>query len=677
MKTAIVVAAALAAVLPCNAQTARSSDDDTVVVYGRALDLIGEATTASEGIVGYSDFRDRPLTRAGELVEVIPGAVATQHSGEGKANQYFLRGFNLDHGTDFSASIDGVPINNRTHGHGQGYLDLNFMIPEIVEQVRYSKGPYHADSGDFSAAGSAAFRTYDRLPESFAELRLGEFGYVRGVAATSFDMSSNTSLLLAGEGETYDGPWVLDQDLRKFSAVAKLTRETGNAVYRLSAWGYGNEWNSTDQVPLRAVESGQIDRFGFIDPDLGGETSRFAVTGSADFDHGGGATTSVNAYALAYELTLFSDFTYFLEDPVAGDEFEQRDKRNVFGGAVVHARKAKDWLSLRLGGDIRYDDIEEIGLFRTAARERLSTVRSDAVRETSVSAWGEAQVQITPALRAIAGLRADYYDAEVDAISLPANGGSADDTMFSPSAGLAWKFNDGLELYANYGRGFHSNDVRGATITIDPATGDPADQVPILVRAEGAEVGARIEQGPFNAALTAFWLTLDSELVFVGDAGTTEANNASERGGVELSGFWRPTEWLVLDASAAWTDARFDVTGPEDRIPNAVETVVSAGAVVQFDPLTLSMRGRYFGAAPLIEDGSVKSDPTTIINVAATYDFQAFTVGIELLNAFNRADADITYFFESRLKGEAMPVRDIHLHPVEPRQLRASIRYKF
>ncbi|MFT3723024.1 MAG: TonB-dependent receptor [Hyphomonadaceae bacterium] len=675
MKLLVAVSLSLAAIPAAFAQEAE--ERDTVVIYGRALDLVGEASSASEGIVGYADFQDRPLSRAGELVEVIPGAVATQHSGEGKANQYFLRGFNLDHGTDFSASIDGVPINNRTHGHGQGYLDLNFMIPEIVEQVRYRKGPYHADTGDFSAAGSAAFRTYDSLPENFAEIRIGEFGYLRGVAGASFNLSPDTTLLIAGEGETYEGPWVLDQDLRKFSGMAKLTHQTDNARYSLELWAYDNQWNSTDQVPLRAVESGLIDRFGYIDPDLGGDTSRYAVAGSAEFDHGGNASTKLNAFAVSYELSLFSDFTYLLDDPVNGDEFEQRDKRTIYGASVEHSRPLNDTIKLRFGGDVRYDDIGDIGLFRTAARQRLSTVREDAVTELSAAAWGEAQVQLSPALRAIVGLRGDYYDADVDALSLPANGGSANDSMLSPSLALAWKASDGLEFYANYGQGFHSNDVRGATITIEPATGDPADQVPILVRAEGAELGARIERDTWNASVTAFWLTLDSELVFVGDAGTTEANDASERTGIETTLFWRPIDWLALDASAAWTDAKFDISGPDNQIPNAVDTVISGGAVFRFDPLTVSLRARHFGAAPLIEDGSVKSEPTTIVNAAASYDIGQVTLGLEVLNLFDAKDADITYFFESQLPGEASPVEDIHFHPVEPRQVRASLRYRF
>jgi outer membrane receptor protein involved in Fe transport len=683
MRVAFGLAIALAGASPGFAQAASerserdAADRDTVVIYGRAFDLIGEAVSASEGVVGYADFEDRPLSRSGELVEVIPGAIATQHSGEGKANQYFLRGFNLDHGTDFSASLDGAPLNMRTHGHGQGYLDINFLIPEVVEQVRYRKGPYYADAGDFSAAGSAAFKSYDSLSENFAELRVGGFGYVRGVAAASMDVGEQTSLLVAGVGEAYEGPWVLDQDLEKWSGLVKLTHRTGNARYALSLWGYDNEWTSTDQVPLRAVESGLIDRFGFIDDDLGGKTSRYALQAEADFDHGGKASTAFRAYAIAYDLTLVSDFTYFLDDPVNGDEFEQHDERTVLGGSIIHTLELSDRIKLRAGSDVRLDDISDVGLFRTAERQRLSTVRQDAVEELSVSAWTDLQYRISDTLRATFGLRGDWYDADVDAISLPANGGSADDSILSPSFALAWEAADDVELYANYGRGLHSNDVRGAAITIDPASGDPADQAPILVRAEGAELGARIEKRTWNASFTAFWLTLDSELVFVGDAGTTEPNDASERVGVELSAFWQPVDWLALDGSAAWTDAEFDIPGSETEIPNAVSEVLSAGAVIRFDPMTISLRARYFGQAPLIEDGSVASEATTIVNAAATYDWGAFTFGLEVLNLLDAEDADITYFFPSRLQGEASPVDDIHFHPVEPRQVRVSIRRRF
>ena len=679
MRNVFLASAAIAAIaLPATAHEEGAARElDTVTVHGRGLELIGEATAASEGVVGYDDFKDRPLARVGELVEAIPGAVATQHSGEGKANQYFLRGFNLDHGTDFSAAVDGVPVNLRTHGHGQGYLDLNFVIPEVVERVDYRKGPYSAQTGDFSAAGSARYRTYDALDEPFIEVGLGEGNFRRLIGAGSFEAGTGNTVLLAGEAQTYDGPWVLEQNVEKLNALAKFTHVGTQSRYQLVATAYDIDYTSTDQVPLRAIKSGRIGRFGFIDDDLGGETSRYALSGSAEWYSANGAVTQASTYLVDYEFSLFSNFTYFLEDPVNGDEFEQVDSRLYYGGALRHDRPINDRLVLRAGLDFRRDDISDIGLFRTAGRQRLSTVRRDEVTETSLAAWAEADYALTDTLRAVAGLRADYYDADVTAISLPVNGGTADDTLLSPSLALAWRATPDLELYANYGEGFHSNDVRGATIRVDPTDDSPASRVPILVKAKGSELGARWEKGTLRATLAVFQLDLDSELVFVGDGGSTEPNDASSRTGVEASLFWAPVDWLVLDAGGAFTDARFDISSPDDEIPGAVENVLSAGALFRLGDLSLSSRLRHFGEASLIEDGSITSEPTAIVNLGATYDWGQLSVSLDLFNALDAEDADITYFFASRLLGEATATEDIHFHPVEPRQLRASIRYRF
>ena len=653
---------------------------DTVVIWGRGLDMIGEAKAASEGTVGYADFETRPVSRAGELVEVIPGVIATQHSGEGKANQYFLRGFNLDHGTDFSASVDGVPVNMRTHGHGQGYLDLNFIIPEIVERVDFRKGPYSAFSGDFSAAGSSRFVTHDRLDSNFAEVTVGENGYARGVGAVSMPFGG-LNLLIAGEGQVYDGPWALDQDLEKINLLAKLSHENETSKFGIALYAYDSSWTSTDQIPQRAVDSGLIDRLGFIDPDLGGETARYALSANADWTHSDGSRTSVHAYGVDYDFRLVSNFTYFLEDPVFGDEFVQRDDRQVFGAAVEHVRSfdlGDRRGEVRFGADTRFDDIDDIGLFRSVGGIEKSAVRQDSVEELSVSGYGEVELPLTNTLRATLGLRGDYYDASVNALTLAANSGSADDTLFSPSLALAWRVVEELELYGNYGRGFHSNDVRGATIAIDPATGNPAEKVDILVAAEGAELGARWERDRLNATLSVFWLELDGELVFVGDGGTTEPNDATRRYGVELAAFWEATDWLVLDASAAYTDAGFQgVETTLEKIPGAVESVLAVGAVGRWGPFSSSLRVRHFSEAPLIEDDSVRSDGTTLVNFGGRYEFGQYEIKVDILNLLDSDDRDITYFYESQLRGEPTGVEDIHFHPVEPRQVRFSFRTRF
>lgn len=651
---------------------------ETVTVYGRSFELIGEAGAASEGVVGYGDFEDRPLSRVGELVEVIPGVIATQHSGEGKANQYFLRGFNLDHGTDFSVAVDGTPVNLRSHGHGQGYLDLNFIIPEIVERVDFRKGPYRAATGDFSAAGSARYNTQDRLDHNIAEISYGSFGFLRGVLAVDAQVSDNTNVLAALELKRYDGPGELPQDLNKINGLLKVAHSNGPWDLGASFRAYDSEWTANDQVPLRAVESGLIDRFGFIDDDVGGSTSRYGFNGNVGYTHADGAQTLFDAYAVLYDFQLFSNFTYFLEDPVNGDEFEQIDDRNYYGGSLSHVRDITDHIQIRAGGELRYDDINDIGLFQTASRERLQTVRQDKIGQFSFGSWLEAEYSLLDNLRVTVGARGDFFSVDVESLSDPRNSGSARDGLFSPSLGLAWQPFDHLELYANYGRGFHSNDARGATASIDPLTEIEVDAVPLLVRAQGVELGARFEKGPYRFSAAVFNLDLDSELVFVGDAGTTEANDGSTRIGVETSFFWQPVDWFVADLSAAWTDAEFvGVPSSNGEIPNAVPFVLGGGFVARFAPLTFSARLRHFGSAPLIEDNSARSEATTLVNVGTGFDWRHSTITLEVLNVFDAQDADITYFFESQLPGEASPVADIHFRPVEPRQVRVSFRYNF
>jgi outer membrane receptor protein involved in Fe transport len=672
--SALALSLAATSVLAGEDATARN-EVEAVTVWGRGIDLVGVARSGSEGVVGYRDLELRPLLRVGELVETVPGLVATQHSGTGKANQYFLRGFNLDHGTDLAGYVDGAPVNLRTHGHGQGYLDFNFLIPELVERIDYRKGPYYADVGDFTAAGTVAFTTYDTLNAPFAEATIGQFGYYRGVVAGSRDAGAGD--VLAGvELVRSNGPWDLDEDLTRFNGLLKYSQGAAGRHWSLAAGAYVARWDATDQVPLRAIQSGLISRRGTIDPDLGGKTTRLSATAEAEL-----GATRLNAYAIYYDFRLTSDFTYFLEDPIDGDEFQQRDRRGVFGGAARHswtATLAGLPTTVRAGADARYDDIGKIGLYRSVDGRPTRPIREDQVREGSLGGFAEAEVALTSRLRAVLGVRADGYGYDVKA-GLAANSGNGTDAMLTPKAALAWRVTNQVELYANYGEGFHSNDVRGAAISVDPVSGDPVSKVDVLVPSKGAELGGRVDRGSFNASLVAFWLDLGSELVFVGDAGATEPSDASRRRGVEFSSFWRPADWLTLDLTAAHTRARLrGVTPGQDRIPQSVATVVGSGATVAFGKgLTATLRLRHFGSAPLIEDGSVQSEPTTLVNLGAYYTTGPLRFGLDVYNLFDARDADISYYYESRLAGEAAGVEDVHLRPVEPLQARVSVRRAF
>jgi len=673
------VAGAIALLVFADAGAHEGEDDavDEVIVYGRAQSLLGTAQSASEGLVGYADLELTPLLRVGELAEAVPGMVATQHSGTGKANQYFLRGFNLDHGTDFSATVDGVPVNLRTHGHGQGYLDLNFMIPELVESVTYRKGPYSPKNGDFSSAGSAQFSLYERLDENTLRATVGEYDHLRGLAAGSLDVGG-TTFTGAVDLTRYSGPWEIDEDLRQFKVHGSAAGSLGGLEAGVTFMGYHSEWNSTDQVPRRAVESGEIDRLGFIDPDLGGKTDRVSLTGRLESD-----SWTATAYVIDYDFTLFSNFTYLLDDPVDGDQFEQRDERRVYGARIDgHRHWSEPGIPVRLswGADIRYDDIDEVGLFPTVERRRTGVVREDSVDEFSAGAYADLSFSLSERLRATLGLRGDYFEWDVDA-RVADNSGTGSDSLLTPGAGIAWRLDDATEVYANWGRGFHSNDVRGATITIDPASGEPADRVDALVPSEGGELGLRFEPGErLSATLTAFWLDLDSELVFVGDGGSTEPNAASERRGIEIASFVQATDWLAANLEYTWVDAAFKADdGNGDRIPGAVESTLSFGLNAAFDNrFFASARLRYLGEAPLIEDGSVVSDDSLLVNASLGYRWDRAELRLDAFNLFESDDNDIAYYYASRLAEEpAGGVDDVHFHPLEPRSVRLSLAYRW
>ena len=652
---------------------------EPVVVYGREYNLIGESISASEGHVGQVDLEYRPLLRTGELLEVVPGLIVTQHSGTGKANQYFLRGFNLDHGTDFATFVDGMPINMVTHAHGQGYTDLNFLIPELVQTVSYSKGSYYAAVGDFSAAGAAFFDTMDQLDSGIARFSAGEFDYYRGLIAESFQLTENTSLLAAFDATFYSGPWDIDEDLEQYKGLLKYSMQAEDLRYEITFMGYDSQWNSADQIPERAVRSGLISRLGSMDDTVGGETYRYSISNKIVLDKPD-SRTALDLYAIAYDLNLWSNFTYFRDDSVNGDQFEQADNRMIYGGNLVHTLNNVAILDIptrqTIGAQTRFDVIDEVGLYDTVERVRRNTVREDAVDQFSISLFYEGEFFVTEAFRAILGLRNDYHVFDVDS-NLAANSGDEEDYLLSPKTSLIYTMSEQLEVYLSGGLGFHSNDARGTTITIDPDSGGPADRVDPLVRSTGAEVGARFTwNDKLNSSLALWWLELDSELLYVGDAGTTEASIGSERYGVEIANYFRPSEWLTLDLDLAFTESEFE---NGDEIPGALSTVISSGVtVVSQAGLFASLRGRYFGPRYLTEDGSEKSNSSLLFNLRTGYDVnEQLRIELDVLNLFDSNDDDITYFYESRISASEPVEADRHFHPIEPRSLRAAVTYRF
>ncbi len=647
-----------------------------------AASLVGVARSASQGAVTAEQFEARPIARSGEVLETIPGVVISQHSGEGKANQYYLRGFNLDHGTDFATTVAGMPVNMPTHGHGHGYTDLAFVIPELVSGIQFSKGPYFADHGDFSAAGAAVISYVNVLERPLVRAGGGEDGYGRLLAAASPRLGGG-HLLAALEVGHNDGPWRNPEDNRKVNGLVRYTRGDTVNGFSVTGMAYRAEWQATDQIPRRAVESGLIDRLGTIDPTDGGESSRY----SASFEWQstlGSVSTSLSVFGLAYDLNLFSNFSYFLANPERGDQFEQVDNRFVAGARLTHSRISR-WrdrpMQNTFGAQLRNDDISEVGLHLTHARSRMSTVREDAVLQTSGGVWVQNEIEWMPWLRTLAGLRADAYRFRVTA-DRPENSGVDRAALVSPKGGLIVGPFDGTELYVNAGLGFHSNDARGATITVDPATGEPADRVTPLVRARGLEGGVRtVALRGLQSSVAVWMLGIDSELIFVGDAGSTEAGRPSRRYGIELANYYRVRPWLTLDADITWSRPRFTDEDPAgDQIPGSVEMVIAAGATVDhIRGVFGSLRLRHFGPRALVEDNSVRSDATSLLNLAAGYKVnERVRLTIDVFNLLDARHSDIDYFYESRLPGEPDEgVADIHFHPTLPRTARVSLSVAF
>jgi HupE/UreJ protein/TonB-dependent receptor-like protein len=525
-----------------NAPAAKPEPEPQPMGGGNGAPAGNRGHRAQDSQVGIADSASqeqlelRPIIRPGEVLETVPGLIVSQHSGEGKANQYYLRGFNLDHGTDFLTQMDGVPVNLVSHAHGQGYTDTGFLIPELVRTLGFQKGVYYAENGDFSSAGAANIQYFNTLPAGIAKFTGGSFNYYRGLFASSRQIGDG-NFLYALEGNYNDGPWERGNHYKKGNGVLRYSQEHDDSGWSATFMGYKADWNATDQIAKRAVDSGLIDRFGLIDPSDAGDSQRYSLTGEWHRQSGASAT-QVLAYGFYYDLNLFSNFTYFLANPVRGDQFEQPDQRWVSGLKASHIlfhHIGEAESESTLGLQVRNDAIHN-GLFLTQARRRYATVREDDVWETSVSPYAENKTRWNDWLRSSLGVRFDGFRFDVDS-NRPENSGTRTDGLISPKGGIVLGPWAETEVYVNGGLGFHSNDARGVNTRVDPATGLATDgdgnsvkRADPLVRTYGAEVGVRTAwvEG-LQSTLALWWLDIDSELVFLGDAGTTEAGRPGRR----------------------------------------------------------------------------------------------------------------------------------------------------
>ncbi len=652
------------------AKDAKDAPLEEVVIFARGENLIGKAAASSEGAVGGADLSVRPLLRVAELLEVVPGLIAAQHSGSGKANQYFLRGFNLDHGTDFTTYIDDVPMNLRTHGHGQGYLDLNGLIPEVVERVDYRKGPYRADVGDFSLAGASFMSTIEKLNAPFFALEAGQYGWQRVAGGATTDLAGG-DLTFVGQWKTYDGPWQLPEKLEHESFWTKYAHDTSIGALQMTISGYHGLWHPTEQIPERSIGTSACgDAFCALDDTPTGETWRLV--------------TSVGLKGEDWHASLYGQYYdwHMISDPTYDYQINQLDRRNVFGGRYERSLLNDAKVTWKVGAEGRYDDIGRVGLQHTVDAAFDSNQGRYRVDEGSLSPYTEATWSPIDKLRLMGGARADYYSFNVHSMQAGFDSGDDSSHIFSPKAAVAYAINSNVELYGNWGRGFHSNDARGVAA---PANGN--DPVPGLVRGTGKEVGARFQQGNFTLTATYWWLDLASELKFVGDSNSVEPSSPTKRRGYELVSFWRPIPWIAIDG--VWTGSHARSSDPDGLIyvAGAIESAGELGISAVQKRWEASVRVRYLGPYPLIEDNSKRATGEAVVNLRAAWKADHYTLYAELLNVLDDSGKDIVYWYQSHAPGVDAPGIEGGCddpgdncrmsRAVEPRTLRAGIRYQF
>ncbi len=644
------------------------------------VNINGDAITASQGTVDRAEIEHRPLSRTGEIVEFVPGFIATQHSGSGKANQYFGRGFNLDHGTDFAIYVDGMPVNIRSHGHGQGYSDLNFLIPETIDQLEYRKGAYYADSGDFSSAGTLKIKTLSLLDPGQVSLGMGDFGFVRTLVIDSLQQN-NSSTLYGVERQRYAGPWEgVDEDVRKTNTILKQTFFDDQDTFSILLMASQNKWNSAEQIPLRSIISGSIDRYGIVDPSLGGNTQRYSLSGhwQHNFDAG---TLTVNIYGIDYDFELFSNATYFLANQDQGDQISQSDKRKILGLSSAWETETS-FLGLDIkqtfGVQGQWDQNAKTGLYRTQQRNLVATNNLHDINISSLSIYSSSTLHLVDNLKTNFSYRLDSY--EFSAKNLLNHRNANDQSSFGSLKGsIIYNLTDTVESYFSMGQGFHTNDVKG--ILAEKISNQNSQSTPPFSRTLGSEIGlVWLPHRTINFSVNVWRLTSDSELVFIGDEGTTEPKRSSTRIGSELAVYYRPNSQWTLDLEISSASAQYNDDPNQEgiRVEGFVPLVISTGTHTEYAlGFFHDLRLRHFGKRPLTSNSSIHSSATTLVNLAVGYQWGDFKAQVQLFNLLDSEDSDSEYYYESQLSDETRSYEDKHLHPVEPRSTRLHLSYRF
>ena len=679
-----------------------------VVVTASRLDLLGRATTASQGVVTRKEIELRPIFRVGQLFESIPGLVVTIHSGEGKANQYLIRGYNLDHGSDFASFVDGMPVNRPTNTHGQGYSDLNFLIPQVVSRIDYTKGPYFAAVGDFGAVASAKVLIVDEIRDQIG-VTLGTGGYRDVFAGGSYSQGPARRLMAAIDLGHYDGPWRPPQNFRKINAILRYSEGSAADGASLTAMYYRSSGGLITDQPQRAVEAGLIDRFGTLDPSDHSQSLRYSLSGRITKPLGRGQVAAA-LYGVRSTMTLWNNFTHFLDDPAHGDQESQGERRTTLGGAAEYSQNdllGPVAIDTTIGLQARYDDVfvnRRHTLHRTtvldyceAEQDDGSTIaypavqsycNADRARLLDLAPYIQATVRWTPWLRTAAGFREEYYHAR-DVSRVAPLAGRGHQWLAQPKASVIlgpwWK----TELYVSAGRGFHSDDVRGVFGAV-PQEGVPlaGGKTPLLARTSGIEAGLRTDVIPKTMLqVTAFQQDFRSELTYNADTGQDEAGAPSRRKGIEVSGQYRPRPWLELNADLAFARARYRARNlaayglDQSYIADAPNLTSSFGILVDnLGAWSGGLQYRRLGSQSLADGQKYPLSPGySEWNLQFGYRLPSdIEVQLSIFNIFDSHDAAAEYYYLSRLNGEpAGGVRGLQAHPLEPRSARISLTKLF
>lgn len=625
------------------------------------------------------DIHIRPINNSQEILRMVPGLFIGQHAGGGKAEQIFLRGFDIDHGTDILITVDGMPVNKVSHAHGQGYADLHFLIPELIEKVDFDKGLYQADKGNFATAGHVDFRTPDLLKKNFIKAEAGQFGTLRLVGAVDVLKPSpglrNEGLYIAGEASLTQGFFESPQDFSRFNGMMKYYRKLNDQhTLTVSASGFTSRWNASGQIPERAVAKGQIGFYGAIDDTEGGQTSRFNSRVALNSTRPDGSSFENAIYVTRYAFELYSNFTFFKEDAINGDQIRQKEQRNILGYQGTYRKKfqlGKINANFRAGIQLRYDDIHNVELTKTRNRnEDISPVMNGDVREFNGAVFAEQQLDVVSKLSLTLGLRADHFTNKyADAISQTNK--QLKSGIISPKFNLQYEASKQWLIYWKNGRGFHSNDTRAAT---------NQEVRTLLPAAWGSDLGTIFKPGRKWLLQTAVWyLKLDQEFVYVGDAGIVEPGGETERMGIDFSARFELFKYLYADLDLSIAKPRNLGVEKEERYIPLAPSFTSTGGISyrKENGLNGSLRYRYMAKRPANEDYSIEAAPYFIIDAAVNYHWKKWELGLSVQNLLNTKWKETQFETESRLQNESAPVSEIHFTPGSPFFARMSVSFYF